>query len=51
MARFEWTWFKEPSVYPELTPVMLGLGVYWLIVFFFSGYVSANAMLQVALTS
>ena len=37
LARFEWTWFEEPAVYPELTPVMLGLGVYWLTVFFFSG--------------
>ena len=37
MARFEWTWFADPTVYPELTPVLLGLGAYWLIVFFFAG--------------
>ena len=37
MARFEWTWFEDPAVYPELMPVMLGLGAYWLVVFFFSG--------------
>ncbi|MBX2822662.1 MAG: sugar transferase [Rhodothermaceae bacterium] len=37
MARFEWTWFEDPTVYPELTPVILGLGAYWLMVFFFAG--------------
>ena len=37
MARFEWTWFEAPLVFPELTPVMLGLSFYWLVVFFFSG--------------
>ena len=37
LARFEWIWFEQPLVYPELQLVMVGLGAYWLVVFFFSG--------------
>ncbi len=37
LARFEWAWFEQPAIYPELHLVMIGLGSYWLIVFFFSG--------------
>ncbi len=37
LARFEWEWFDAPSVYPDVQPVVLAMGAYWLMVFFFFG--------------
>lgn len=37
LARFEWIWFEQPAVYPEVQLVIAGLAAYWLIVFVFFG--------------
>ena len=37
LARFEWIWFEQPVIYPEVTPMISGLSAYWVAVLFFSG--------------
>ncbi len=37
LARFEWIWFEQPTIYPELQFVLAGLAMYWLTVFVFFG--------------
>lgn len=37
LARFEWVWFEQPTIYPELQLVIAGLALYWLTVFVFFG--------------
>lgn len=37
LARFEWIWFEQPTIYPELKFVLAGLAMYWLTVFVFFG--------------
>lgn len=37
LARFRWLWFEQPEIYPDVGLVIVGLGLYWLTVFFFFG--------------
>ncbi|MFK7847573.1 MAG: sugar transferase [Rhodothermales bacterium] len=37
LARFEWIWFEQPDIYPEVQLMIMGLGMYWLTIFVFFG--------------
>ena len=37
LARFQWLWFDEPQIYPEVFPVVLALCAYWIATFLFFG--------------
>lgn len=37
LARFEWAWFEQPAVYPEVHLVLIGLCTYWIMTFLFFG--------------
>ena len=37
LARFEWIWFEQPAIYPEVQLMIIGLSMYWITVFLFFG--------------
>ena len=37
LARFEWLWFEQPDIFPEVHLVLIGLCGYWVMIFLFFG--------------